>query len=353
MFINNCRYKIKLLYLVFLILISVNWNVYCYADTQKIKANSDIELLSSLKNSHNVSSVAWHPDENLIATGGQSNIVTIWNIEQSRVVKTIDQQVGGVGALVYSPDGKYLAVGRTFTRAIPERYHINIYDAVNGNLIRNFIPPPASKGQSSDIKTLSFSLDSKLLAANAYGTRSKGVVYDVVAGKVITTLENFNSTRKTDRINSLSFSPDGNYLAVGHGSGTINIWLISNWKLLYDFTGHEDGVYSLAFSPDSNYISVASKTPVINVWDVSSRKILKKLKSKHVGYVRRLQYSSSGKKLVSGGSDYTVMLFNMEEPYSDISLENFTRMAFPFISPNKTYLAVATGQNVELWKFIE
>lgn len=348
------RHIIKSLSLVFLLLVSVSGYVYSFTDSRTLESNLNIDLLDSLKNPHNVSSLTWSPDEKRIATGGiLSKTISIWDVKEKKIVRTIDAQAGGVGSLAYSPDGKFLAVGRTFTRRIPEKYHINIYSAERGDLIRSFIPPSTKKGYSNDVKALAFSADSKLLATNVYGTHAKGVVYDVATGEVITTLENLNTTRKTDRINTLSFSPDGKYLAVGHGSGVVNIWLKSNWELLYGFVAHDDGVYSLAFSPDGRFISVASKTNGLNIWDTSTRKLFKSLKTKHVGYVRRLQYSPDGRVLISGGSDYTVMLFNTEEPYDERSLEDFTRIAYPYFSPHGTYLAIATGQYIELWQFKE
>jgi len=358
---NNYRYKIKLISLVVLLITTVNGYVCCFADSRASSSNLKIELVDSLKSPHNVSSLAWSPDERFIASGGiLAKTISIWDVKEKKIVRTIDAQAGGVGALAYSSDGKYLAVGRTFTRRIPEKYHINVYSAESGTLLRSFFPPPAKKGYSNDVKVLVFSPDGKLIATNVYGTRAKGVVYDVATGKVITTLENLNTTLITDRINALSFSPDGKYLAVGHGSGVVNVWLKNNWKLSYGFVAHDDGVYSLAFSVDSGFLSSASmisgtnsKSNDINIWKLPSFMLLETLQSEHTGYVRRLQYSPNGSVLVSGGSDKSITLFNMKEPFDKKTLKEFSGVAYPYISPRGSYLAIATGQYIELWQFIE
>lgn len=348
MIASKCRSHLKTIKVALLfIAFSSNFS-FCLAETHQ-KGNTYTEHLETFKNSHNVSSIAWHPDKNLLATGGMSKIVSIWDVEKGKLFKTIDSQAGGVGALAYSPDGKYLAVGRTFTRVIPEKYHINIYDADSGDLIRNFIPPPASKGYSKDIHILTFSPDSKLLAANAYGGQVRGVVYDIDTGEAVTTLTNSVPTRKTDRPTSLSFSPDGNYLAVGHGSGTINIWLKSSWELSSRFLGQENGIYSLSYSPDGNYLAAASRAKNINIWNLREKTLVKTLESNHVGYIRRVQFTPDGNTLISGGSDKSIMLFNVQEPQDKIVLGKFANMAYPYISPRGKYLSIATGSNVELW----
>ena len=355
---NNYRCKIKLQALVYLLLISVNWIPYCFAETEHAVdnisiGNVNVEFLKTFKNSHYVSSVAWHPDGNYLATGGLSKIISIWDIKKAKKVKTLDQQVGAVGALAYSPDGKYLAAGRTFTTHIPEKYHVNIYDAENSRLIRSFIPPQAEKRQNNNIDKMSFSADSKLLAVNRYRSWSRGVVYNIENGSVVATLENVNSARKIDPINSLSFSTDDNYLAVGRTSGAIDVWSKKDWELSYSFTGHKNGVYSLAFSPDGDFIAAASKKKneinKINIWKLPARKLSKSLKNEHFGWVRRLQYSPDGNILLSGGADKTVALFNMEEPYDKKILGKFPKVAYPYISPDGSHLAIAYGKNVELW----
>jgi len=149
------------------------------------------------------------------------------------------------------------------TRVIPEKYHINIYDVGTGNLLKSFIPPPAPIGQSKDIKTLSFSTDSRLLASYGYGSRNNGVVYDIESGDVLAILTNITSNKMSGPINSLLFSPDGNIL-------------------------------------------------------------------------------------VSGGSDKSVTLFNVQQPGDNKRLEGFRNVAYPYISPQGTYLAIPFGQNVKL-----
>src|SRR4030065_465099 len=54
----------------------------------------------------------------------------------------LNAEAGGVTAVGWSPDGKYLAAGRNFVRImLKERVSINLWDARTGALVRN-IPAP-------------------------------------------------------------------------------------------------------------------------------------------------------------------------------------------------------------------
>jgi WD40 repeat protein len=330
------------------LLVYLCFSSFCLAKANSITNNAYTKHLFSFKNSHNISSLAWHPNEQFLATGGLSKTISIWDIKHGKLIKTIDREVGGVGALAYSPNGKYLAVGRTFTRHIPEKYNINIYDVETGKLLKSFIPPPAPIGQSNDIKTLSFSMDGRLLAANGYGSRTNGVVYDFESGEVLTILTNTTSNKNSGYINSLSFSPDGKYLAIGRSLGTIDIWSIDNWDITTSFSANENGVYSLAYSPDGEFLVAASNKKSINIWNIREKALSKSIDSKHTGYIRIVQFSPDGKILASGGSDKSVTLFNSQEPSDNKRLEGFRNVAYPYISPQGTYMAIVYGQNVEL-----
>ena len=58
-------------------------------------------------------------------------------------------------------------------------------------------------------------------------------------------------------INSVVFSPNGEYLASGSGS-SIEVWKISNGERIKILTGNSLSVLSLAFSPNGEYLAFGS-----------------------------------------------------------------------------------------------
>ena len=61
------------------------------------------------------------------------------------------------------------------------------------------------------------------------------------------------------RVNSLAFSPNGEYLASGSDDNTIGIWNVSSAKHIYTLTGHFSGVSSVVFSPNGEYLAFGSR----------------------------------------------------------------------------------------------
>ncbi|MEG4024968.1 nSTAND1 domain-containing NTPase, partial [Microcoleus sp. S13C4] len=71
---------------------------------------------------------------------------------------------------------------------------------------------------------------------------------------------------------SVSFSPDGKYIATGSSDKTARLWDLTG-KLIQEFKGHQDGVSSVSFSPDGKYIATASRDKTARLWDLTGKLI--------------------------------------------------------------------------------
>ncbi|MEG4393176.1 nSTAND1 domain-containing NTPase, partial [Microcoleus sp. BROC3] len=70
-----------------------------------------------------------------------------------------------------------------------------------------------------------------------------------------------------DAVKSVSFSPDGKYIATASKDKTARLWDVTG-KLIREFQGHQNEVLSVSFSPDGKYIATASKDKTARLWDV-------------------------------------------------------------------------------------
>ena len=74
-------------------------------------------------------------------------------------------------------------------------------------------------------------------------------------------------------INSLAFSPDGNWLATASGDKTSILWDLkandpaANPGIL---RGHDQQVFRLAFSPDGGWLATGSGDASVRLWDMRS-----------------------------------------------------------------------------------
>jgi tetratricopeptide (TPR) repeat protein len=110
---------------------------------------------------------------------------------------------------------------------------------------------------------------------------------------------------------SVSFSPDGKFLASGSDDRTVKVWKVGSWQEVATLRGHEDSVWSVTFSPDGKFLASGSRDTTVKVWKVGSWREVATL-SGHEGFVRSVTFSPDGKFLASGSRDTTVKVWGWE-----------------------------------------
>jgi WD40 repeat protein len=111
--------------------------------------------------------VAFSPDGRRLATGGEKNMVTIWNVQTGERLRTIEGHTGEVYTLAFSPDddGRWIA-------SAGEDSTVKVWDSHTGTLIQSF------RGHTGLVSSVSFSPpDGRYLVS---GSRDKTVkVWDM------------------------------------------------------------------------------------------------------------------------------------------------------------------------------
>jgi WD40 repeat protein len=70
----------------------------------------------------------------------------------------------------------------------------------------------------------------------------------------------------TDPVRSVSFSPDGLFIATASADGTAKIWDARLGAELLTLSGHSGPVNSVAYSRDGRHIVTASNDQTFRVW---------------------------------------------------------------------------------------
>ncbi len=248
-------------------------------------------------------SLAFHPNGRMITTGGCDGLIALWDFETGRIIKPIKEQVSSCTypflfvSVAFSPDGKILATGVNDNTTI-------LWDVETGKSLKNL------RWQSEytrEVNTVAFSPDGKILASG--GSYETIKIWDIRTGQELKTFDWYS--KYPCEVKSVAFSPDGRILAGGYEQEqTIKLWSIQTGRELRAFTWqaerrgtvHAD-VYSVAFSPDGNTLAAASDDGgAIKLFDVQTFRVIKTIIG-HSKTVISVAFSPDGKILASAGED--------------------------------------------------
>lgn len=150
---------------------------------------------------------------------------------------------------------------------------------------------------------LAFSPDGSLLAVSGF---QEVLLVDVATQKTVKRLIGLS-----ERIESVSFSPDAKRLAVAGGSpgrlGEIQIWDVDSGSLVLSHQETYDTVYGGCFSPDGKLVAFGAADNVVRAIDAETGE--KRLhQGAHEDWVLTCAFNPSGTHLLSAGRDMTVKL---------------------------------------------
>jgi WD40 repeat protein len=105
-----------------------------------MKIADDTTLIRKLDRQDGViAALAWSADGALIAVGGASPEVTVYDAESGKRVAACKGHTAGIYTVAFSPDGQMLAASGFDGQ-------VRLYRAKTGELTRAFIPVPISGG---------------------------------------------------------------------------------------------------------------------------------------------------------------------------------------------------------------
>ena len=293
-------------------------------------------LLTLTGHTEEVSSVAFSPDGQTLASGSKDNTVRLWRVSDGALLQTLTGHSRAVWSVAFSPDGQTLASG--------SMYNVRLWQVEDGALLQTL------EWQTNIVTSVAFSPDGQTLAT---GSRSDTVrLWRVSDGTPLLTL-----TGHTEEVSSVAFSPDGQTLASGSLDHTVRVWRVSDGILLRTLEGHTDGVDSVAFSPDGQSLASGASDDTVRLWRVADGTVLLTLTghTDSAFYPANVEaaFSPNGQILASGSSDHTVRVWRVSDGALLYTLEGpsdgLESVAF---SPDGKTLASSGSRDgtVHLWR---
>src|SRR5262249_33229029 len=120
--------------------------------------------------------------------------------------------------------------------------------------------------------------------------------------------------RDQTEVNSVAFSPDGQFIAAACGDGTIKVWDSKTGKAVQRLdTAHSGPVFSVAFHPDGKHLASVGADQQVKVWDrTTGQKVFAGpcYAVHNVGTAYTVAFSPGDGRQLAAGSDGAVMVWD-------------------------------------------
>jgi WD40 repeat protein/transcriptional regulator with XRE-family HTH domain len=240
---------------------------------------------------HILTRVAYSPDGKYVLTGGQDNTARLWDTTTGKQVQVFSGQTC-CSAVAFTPDGRYIAIGDEST--------VKLYDAVNWQLVREFVGHQAGSGFW--ISGIAFSPDGKYMVSTSVDGTAR--LWEVATGQFI----HFIGSRG-NALQDVTFSRDGKLLAIAGSDNIARVWDFQKTFGGMQFIGHSGPVWQALFSPDGKRVVTASGDRTARIWDAVTGQALITLTG-HLDEVRGAAFSPDSKLVLTTSADRTARLWD-------------------------------------------
>lgn len=257
----------------------------------------------------------------------------VWDVEQSRVVKTLTGHTGWLNDAAVSSDGSRWATAS-------DDKTVRIWDPETGETVRMLV------GHTGPVHGVAFRPNSEQVAtASADGSVR---LWNSDTGEMIAVLNGH-----TGRVHSVAYSVHGRWLASAGADKTVRVWDVESATERFRLSGHASAVERVAFcrDPESpDLLASAGDDEMIRFWNAASGELVRELRG-HSGAVTGVSFSPDGKRLASSSSDLTVKLWDVSTGSEIVTLggRNTNSVLCVNFSPDGKRLAAITHATMLLW----
>ncbi|MDJ0696226.1 WD40 repeat domain-containing protein [Mastigocoleus sp. MO_188.B34] len=274
-------------------------------------------------------SVAFSPDQKILATGGMDGQIRLWDIADGRQILAWQAHGDWIRCVAFSPDGNLIA-------SCGNDRAVKIWDSQTAKCLKIF------RGHTDWVWSVYFVWGKRLVVSASSDRTAK--IWSLDLGACVYTFQ------EPDReVWSVAFSNDGKTLATG-SADSVKLWNIWTNQCLKTFDENSKRIRTLAFSPDCKTLVGSSDNQSIKTWDVKTGECLQSVKTAPTGAIWAVKFSPGGDTVISCGTD-KIQLWNLESWEPQITLhEPHHRIRSLAYSPDKKIIAVGSDdQLVRLW----
>ncbi|KAJ7064813.1 quinon protein alcohol dehydrogenase-like superfamily [Mycena amicta] len=276
---------------------------------------SESYILKQQGHFYDMNTLAYAPDGQTIATGGDDGKVKVWSTHSGFCFVTFAEHTAPISAVSFAKHGSIL-----FSASLDGT--VRAYDLVRYRNFRTFTSP-------SPVQFSALAVDPSGEVVAAGSTDSFEIfMWSVQTGKLLDIL-----TGHEGPISALDFSPSGaNQLASGSWDRTIRVWNVFGRSRAVEPLTISSDVLAVAFRPDGKELAASSLDGQIAFFDVEQGKQTNLIEGrKDISGGRKaddrvsaanstsgkaynsLAYTADGKCILAGGNSKYVVLYDVRE----------------------------------------
>jgi WD40 repeat protein len=219
--------------------------------------------------------------------------------------------ISGCGTTL-SPDGKKMAAG--YRDANGYSFGFAIWDLNQKKLLVSVSNLPVA------VCSLSFSPDGQHLAITFQGDTLQEYYRTVQVWQAGPSRKMVMELEAPLEVNMVTYSPDGRYIAAGSSRGVV-VWNASDGNILFTIDAQVLDYQSLgnmlvqrlAFSPDGNLLALGTARGLLALWDIQDGKMLFSTQVTYApGSICDVAFSPDGRFLAVGSQDGGIHIFGIK-----------------------------------------
>ena len=228
-------------------------------------------------------------EPNILFSAGGDGMIIRWDIANKGQGEVVARLPSAIYSLIYFADTDTMIAGTRFG---------GLY-----NLDLNTHKQKALINLKHDIFKLCFLPGNNLISAAGAG----GFIY-IIQSETLEIIHEIHPTNASGR--TLALSPDGQHLASGWSDGNIRIYETAKFTEIHSFTAHLPSVFSLVYNTKRDKLISGGRDAQIRIWDVNQSYSERQKVPAHLFTVNDLVLIPEYNFLASASRDKTVKIWD-------------------------------------------